>query len=197
MTWNIFYLACFSVGLVLSLLSMLGGFTHLHIGHFRFGHVHSAHTPTSGHSVGHAADGISAWNGLTLMAFLCWFGGAGYLLHNFSLLVAPLVFAFSILSGVIGAAVIWFALVKVLLPQERALTPADTEMTGVVARVSGGIRVGGTGEILFSQAGARRAAAARSEDGSPIEHGVEVVVMRYERGVAYVRRWDELTGGVP
>jgi hypothetical protein len=24
---------------------------------------------------------------------------------------------------------------------------------------------------------------------------MEVVVMRYERGVAYVRRWDEVSGG--
>lgn len=197
MTWNIFYLACFSGGLVLSLLSMLGGFAHLHIGHFRFGHVHSGHMPTPGDAGGHPANGISPLNGLTLMAFLCWFGGAGYLLHNYSVLIAPLVFLLAILSGVVGAAVIWFALVKVLLPREKAMTPADTEMTGVVARVSGSIRVGGTGEILFSQEGARRSAAARSEDGSPIEHGVEVVVMRYERGIAYVRRWDELTGEIP
>jgi hypothetical protein len=191
MTWNIFYLTCFSIGLTMSLLSVFGGFAHLHIGHFRFGHVHTAHA----HTGAHAGHGISPLNGLTLMAFLCWFGGAGYLLHNFSLLVAPLVLVFSVLSGVIGAAVIWFALVKVLLPQERALTPADTEMTGVVARVSGSIHDGGIGEILFSQEGARRSAAARSDDGSAIEHGAEVVVMRYERGIAYVRRWDDLTGG--
>jgi len=196
MTWNIFYLSCFSIGLAMSVLSMLGGFAHLHIGHFRFGHLHS-HVPHPGHAAGQGANGISKWNALTLMAFLCWFGGAGYLLHNFSVFLAPIVFLFSILSGVVGAAFIWFVLVKVLLPQEKAMTPADTEMTGVVARVSGSIRVGGIGEILFSQEGARRSAAARSEDGSPIEHGAEVVVMRYERGVAYVRRWDDLTGPVP
>ena len=71
------------------------------------------------------------------------------------------------------------------------------EMTGVVARVSGTIRVGGTGEILFSQTGARRSAPARSEDSSTIERGTEVVVMRYEHGIAYVRRWDELAGESP
>ncbi|HMH15817.1 MAG TPA: hypothetical protein VK578_22140, partial [Edaphobacter sp.] len=53
------------------------------------------------------------------------------------------------------------------------------------------------GEIIFSQTGARRAAAARSEDGISIERGTEVVVIRYERGIAYVRRWDDLTNGLP
>jgi len=51
---------------------------------------------------------------------------------------------------------------------------------------------GGLGEILFSQTGARRCSAARSEDGRSIERGTEVVVIRYERGVAYVRRWEDL-----
>jgi transcriptional regulator with XRE-family HTH domain len=40
---------------------------------------------------------------------------------------------------------------------------------------------------------ARRAASARSEDGRPIDRGVEVVVTRYERGIAYVRPWEELS----
>jgi hypothetical protein len=59
--------------------------------------------------------------------------------------------------------------------------------------VSNGIRGGdGIGEIIFSQTGARRASAARSDDGHAIERGVEVVVIRYERGVAYVRRWEDV-----
>jgi hypothetical protein len=48
--------------------------------------------------------------------------------------------------------------------------------------------------MVFSQEGVRKAAAIRSEDGRPIEKGVEVVVTRFEKGVAYVRRWDELSG---
>lgn len=197
MSWNIFYLACFCIGLIMSLLSVLGGFAHLHIGHFRLGHPHSPHVPHAANTSTQGANGIFPLNGLTLMAFLSWFGGAGFLLHNFNVFVAPIVFLLAIVSGAGGSALIWFALVKMLLPQERVLTPADTDMAGVVARVSGSIRPGGTGEILFSQTGARRSSAARSEDGSAIEHGAEVVVMRYERGIAYVRRWDELTGGIP
>ena len=67
-------------------------------------------------------------------------------------------------------------------------------MSGVIAQVSDSIRDnGGIGEIIFSQTGARRSTAARSEDGTPIQRGTEVVVIRYERGVAYVRRFDDFS----
>jgi hypothetical protein len=46
--------------------------------------------------------------------------------------------------------------------------------------------------MIFEQVGVRKPCAARSETGDPLAKGEEVVVTRYERGVAYVRRWDEL-----
>jgi hypothetical protein len=66
-------------------------------------------------------------------------------------------------------------------------------MVGVLGRVSSTIRPSGTGEMMFSQMGSRRAAAARSESGAEISKGSEVVVTRYERGIAYVRPWEEFT----
>jgi membrane protein implicated in regulation of membrane protease activity len=182
-----FYLVCFIVGLVLSLISVVGGFAHLHIGRFHIGHTVHAHAH------GTSPHGLSAVNGFTLTAFLCWFGGAGYLLHHFSIFIAPLILLLAVLSGTAGAALLWAVLFKFLLPRERILTPEDTEMTGVLAQVSDTIRDSNSiGEIIFSQTGARRAAAACSEDGSAIQRGTEVVVMRYERGIAYVRSFDDL-----
>jgi membrane protein implicated in regulation of membrane protease activity len=190
-----FYLICFSVGLVLSLLSVIGGFAHLHIGRIHIGHMAHGHAP---HAPAHRGHGLSTVNGFTITAFLCWFGGTGYLLHHFNIFVAPLVLILAVLGGIFGAALLWAILFKILLPRERILTPEDTEMAGVLANVSDTIRDGnGVGEIIFSQTGARRAAAARSEDGHAIERGTEVVVIRYERGIAYVRRWDDLTNGLP
>jgi hypothetical protein len=190
-----FYLICFGVGLVLSLISVVGGFAHLHIGRLHIGHMAHGHAPHGGAHRGH---GISAVNGFTITAFLCWFGGTGYLLHHFNIFIGSLILLVSVLSGVAGAALLWAILFKVLLPRERVLTAEDTEMTGVLAHVSDSIRdSNGIGEIIFSQTGARRAAAARSEDGLAIERGTEVVVIRYERGIAYVRRWDDLTNGLP
>jgi hypothetical protein len=188
------YLVCFGIGLVLCLLTFFGGFGHLQIGHFHGGHFHLAHTH-AGHVQTHASGhdtGLSPLNGFTFMAFLCWFGGTGYLLCRFSPLWAVGVFAVAIISGLAGAAIIFWFLARVLLPRERVLTAEDTEMTGVLARISSPIREGGTGEIAYSQGGARRAAAARSDAGAAIAVDVEVVVLRYERGIAYVRPWSEL-----
>jgi len=193
MTMDTFYLICFGVGLVLSVAFFLGGFAHLHLGHFHIGHSALAHHGTGAHGSG--SRGLSAVNGFTFTAFLCWFGGAGYLLHRYSIFLAALVLLLSVVSGVFGAALLWAILFKVLLPRERVLNSEDTEMTGVLAKVSDSIRSnGGIGEILFLQTGARRSSAARSDDGRTIERGTEVVVIRYERGIAYVRPWAELEG---
>jgi hypothetical protein len=191
MTIDSFYLICFGVGLILSVMSVVGGLAHIHIGRFHVGHI--AHTT---HGANGSSHGLSAINGFTITAFLCWFGGAGYLLHRYSIFVAPAVLFLSLLSGIAGSTLLWAVLFKVLLPRERILSVEETDMIGVLAHVSGSIRNGGgIGEILFSQTGARRCSAARSEDGRSIERGAEVVVMRYERGVAYVRRFEELADG--
>jgi membrane protein implicated in regulation of membrane protease activity len=201
MSWEDFFLVCFLVGLILSVVSALGGFAHLHLGHthapvLRAGLnlTHGAQGTTGAGHAPHAGRGLAAVNGFTVTAFLCWFGGAGYLLERYSLFVVPLVLLGAICSGVVGAAILWAALFRFLLPRERVLTAQETEMSGVVAHVSDQIRDGsGIGEIIFSQTGSRKCAAARSEDGRAIERGAEVVVMRYERGVAYVKRWEDLT----
>jgi len=187
MTWEVFYLICFAVGLALTVLSLAGGFHH-HV-HFGLHRLHAGHAHATG------SRGVSPVNGFTLTAFLCWFGGAGYLLERHGGLVTPAILAFAMLSGLAGGMLIFWFLAKVLAPHDKALTAEETEMTGVIGRVSGTIRADGTGEILFSQNGARRSSPARSDNGQPIARDIEVVVMRYERGVAYVRRWDEISGG--
>jgi hypothetical protein len=67
-------------------------------------------------------------------------------------------------------------------------------MVGLLGRVASPIRDGGTGELIYSRAGTRRAAPARSDDGGEIARDTEVIVTRYEKGIAYVRRWDEMSG---
>jgi hypothetical protein len=184
-----FFIICFATGLVLSLLSLMSGFGHLHIGHFHVGHHHMGH---AGHAHG-PNGGISSVNAFTVLAFVTWFGGAGYLLMRSGMFNNQIVVLLASLAGFAGAGLLWMALFKILLPHEQVMDVADTQMAGVVARVTNGIRgADGIGEIIFSQTGARRASAARSDDGRAIERGAEVVVIRYERGVAYVRRWDEL-----
>jgi membrane protein implicated in regulation of membrane protease activity len=190
------YLICFTLGLSLTVLSALGVFTHLHIGHAHL-HLHPGHGAGHAHVGGAHGAGkasVSPVNGFTLAAFLCWFGGCGYLLarsHDFGMWV---VLSVATITGLAGGALLFWFLMKVLLPHEHELTAADTDILGVLGTVTGPVREGGTGEIQFSQGGARRFAHARSEAGVALARGTEVVVMRYEQGIAYVRPWDELSG---
>lgn len=198
MTWADFYLVCFVVGFFLSLLMFLAGgmrlqFPHFHIhlpGAHGHGGVHAAH----GHHGGGRGSQVSPFNLLTLTAFLAWFGGTGYLLARHSTMWFFTALLVSLLSGTGGAAIIYLFLAKVLTSPDEELDPADFEMTGVLGKLSVPIREGGTGELIYSQAGTRRVCAARADDGSAILKGTEVVVTRYERGVAYVRRWAEMAG---
>jgi hypothetical protein len=193
MTWAIFYLSCFLVGVTLSVLSFVSGtfhlpHFHLHVPHAHAGHVGGAHGPGA-----HGSD-VSFVNFGTICAFLAWFGGTGYLLTRYSTLVVAVVATLSFFAGLVGAAVVFWFVAKVLLAHEHELDPADYDRVGVLGCVTSSIRQGGTGEIVFSQAGTRHTCGARSENGEALPKGTEIVVTRYEHGIAYVQRWDELAG---
>ena len=214
MTWADFYLVCFAVGFCLSFLSFVfgsGRMGRLHLPHFH-GHVGgpqvaaspAAHAPvaagqasstpgTASHGEPTSA-GISPFNLATLTAFLAWFGGTGYLLTRYSGLWVGLGLLFSIASGLVGGGIIFLFLSKVLISNEENMDPADYEMVGVLGRICSAVRAGGTGEMIYAQMGTRRVCGARSDDGSAIPQGSEVVVTRYEKGIAYVRLWSEMSG---
>jgi len=95
---------------------------------------------------------------------------------------------------VIGGGIVFLFLSKVLISEEENMDAADYEMVGVLGRVCSSIREGGTGEIIYTQMGTRRVCGARSDDGTAIAKGTEVVATRYEKGIAYVRLWSEMSG---
>ena len=206
MTWANFYLICFAVGFCFSFFSFVLGSPR---GHFHFPHAHGpaggGHLPT-----GHAAAGqggvdakgapagggghVSPLNPPTVAAFLAWFGGTGYLLTRYSTLQVGLGLLASVASGLVGGGIIFVFLTRVLMSDEENMDSADYEMVGVLGKVSSSIRAGGTGEIVYSQMGTRRVCGARSDDGSSIAKAAEVVVTRYEKGIAYVKLWSEMSG---
>jgi len=225
MTLANFFLFCFAVGFLLSLLTFAFGTLHVHLPHHLFGHGagHGVTHPT-GHGMAHAPTGphaaaqgvvagsvatagnlagkplssapesmdVSPVNFMTLTAFLAWFGGIGYLATRYYAETAAMAVALALGGGLAGASIVFFFLAKVLLPHETQMDPADYEMAGTLATVTSPIRPDGTGEIQFTRGGGRRLAYARSEDGRAIEKGAEVIVARYERGIAYVNLFDEM-----
>jgi hypothetical protein len=216
MTWADFYLICFAVGFCFSFFSFVFGGARtgrLHLPHFHghvgghlppagppaHGPVTTGHAPTGGGahaaSQADASNGVSPFNFVTLTAFLAWFGGTGYLLTRYSGLWVGFGLLVSVTSGLLGAGIIFLFLSKVLISSEENMDPADYEMVGVLGKISSSIREGGTGEMVYAQMGTRRVCGTRSEDGSAIAKGTEVVVTRYEKGIAYVKLWSEMSGG--
>jgi ABC-type transport system involved in cytochrome c biogenesis permease subunit len=136
MTWTDFYLICFVVGFVLSLLAFLGAHVHLPF------HFHGTHGLHATHGAGHGnaggkmspgrGSGVSPFNFVTFAIFLAWFGGAGFLVTRYSRLwfLAGLVTAVAI--GILGAFIIYTFMVKVLMSPEAILDPADFRMEGVL-----------------------------------------------------------------
>jgi len=204
MTWADFYLICFVVGIIFSVLSVISGGARwrMHVPHFPHAHAGISHAGSAHGTGAHPEGGVnhghaimaSAFNFVTITAFLAWFGGTGYLLTKYSSFWILLGLGFSTLSGLFGAGIIFLFLNRVLTSENENLDPADFEMCGVWDARRSRIRPGGTGEIIYSQEGTRRTCGARSDGDSPIAKGVDVVVTRYEKGIAYVKLWSELCG---
>lgn len=190
MTLAELYLLCFLVGLALTVVSALIGGTHFHLPHIHvhhggLGHVHTPHGGGGGRR-----STVGVVNFGTVTAFFAWFGGAGYLMTRY---YGPWLWAgvlVAVLVGLAGAAVVIWFVSGVLVSEHENLDPADYEMVGVLGRLTSPIRAGGIGELMFSKQGTRRTAGARSEDGTAIPKDTEVIVTRYERGIAYVRTWE-------
>jgi hypothetical protein len=222
-TWADFYLICFAIGFCFSFLSFVFGgvrFGRMHVPHFHshggahlpahgpvahgpVAHGPMAHAPgashapaTSGNSSARVARGgsVSPFNPPTIAAFLAWFGGTGYLLTRYSALWVGFALLIAVGVGLVGGTIVFIFMTKVLMSEEEEMDPADYEMVGVLGKLCVPIREGGTGELLYSQMGTRRVCGARSDDGGAIAKGSEVVVTRYEKGIAYVRLWSEMSG---
>ena len=212
MTWSDFYLLCFCVGFLLSVLSFLSGAGQLHLPF----HVH---LPFNGHHAGgigarglaghgmagkgitakgaahsaYAQGGITWFNAMTVMTFLAWFGGVGYILSTHSKFVAFVALLIATGAGLVGASVVFNFMARIVRMNDSQMLEWDYRMEGTVGTVSCSIREDGVGEVIFEQKGARKSLAARSEDRQAIPTGTEVAVTRYEGGIAYVKRWEEYT----
>ncbi len=209
------FLGCFIFGLVFTVASfLLGGLGHLsgvdgmghgaHVGHgadfgygTQAGHGHGADTASHDSSHNHAAShneagGLNWLNFNALIVFVTWFGGAGFVLMALGSpgwVAVPL----ALVGGILGYFAILLFFSKVLYASQTPfMRSQDYNLTGQVARVSSPIFEGGTGEVIFTKFGTKRSAAARSLHGIAFNKDAQVVILRYENGVAYVEDLDKL-----
>jgi hypothetical protein len=190
MSWSDFYLFCFLIGFSLSAISFFAGAVHLHLPFKMHWPFHVAH---HGGPAAKAGTHLSRFNATTVLAFLAWFGGIGYILANHSTLVALACLGIAVASGFAAGWLVYRFMFLLVRNTEGHMNEWDYRHEGSLGTVSIRIPADGTGEVIFEQHGARRSAGARSDDGSPIERGAEVVISRYEKGIAYVKKWDEFT----
>ena len=191
MSWPDFYLLCFLIGFLLSVVSFLAGAVHVHLPfklHLPF-HLHHHH----GGGIAKGGLHLSWFNASTVLAFLAWFGGTGYILTKHSNLVALVSLSIAVAAGFFAGWLVFRFMVRLLKESETQMNEWDYRHEGSVGTVSISIPVNGTGEVIFEQHGVRRSAGARSDDGGALEKGAEVVISRYEKGIAYVKRWEDFT----
>ena len=204
------FVFCFVFGVATSLLSLaLGALQSGGDGaHALGGDGGSGGGGEGSHAIAHAIGGedlhvdagdgqggsVSPFNLQTITTFLAFFGGSGWVLYSSVGLAPAIALIAATAIGVAGGGVVFFFLVKVLLASQRFMDSSSSRMEGTVARVTMAIRADGTGEIVFSRDGTRRSEGARSSTGQPIEAGTEVVIVRYERGLAYVEPWASYAG---
>lgn len=198
MSWPNFYLFCFLIGFAFSALTFLAGAAHIHLPFRLHLPAHGGHHAAGGHGAAKGAGGgagshISWFNASTIMAFLAWFGGAGYILTRASHFVALVCLALAGLAGLVAGMIVYRFMLKLTRAGDSQMLDADYRIEGSVGTLSMPIREKGTGEVIFSLGGVRRCAGARSDAGELVEKGAEVVIERYEKGIAYVKRWDDFT----
>lgn len=182
---NIF-LGCFIVGFLLT------------IGTFMFGVDSDLGDGSGTDGSGVGVDGVDAGHhhGMPLLnfnsiaLFLTWFGAVGYILNS-EAKAGPLVSLLgAVVSGFAGAFVIVMFMNKFLMKGDTTMRATDYYLPGTLARITSTIRPGGAGEIVYVQGGTRKTAGARSDENATHPLGQEVIIVRYEKGMAYVRAVD-------
>jgi membrane protein implicated in regulation of membrane protease activity len=184
-TLDALLLGSFFFGLVFVVLSLTMGLAEI-----GFGHDHGG---LESHGQGQAG-GHWGWlaqlNIGSTLAFLTWFGGVAYLLRNAVGLNGFVSLIVGIAAGV-ACAVFVLRLMRILKSQEVYLDQHQERMPGVIGRVSSSVRADGTGEITYVLNGVRQVSAARTAQGLALPRGTEVVVLRRERGIAFVEPWNQ------
>lgn len=177
-------LGSFFFGLLFTLGSLLLGFGHFDVGH----------EAEVGHGADHGAEGHfgGLFNVSSLLAFITWFGGVGYIARNGFGLWSWVAVLAGLLGGLAGGAAITWFLINVLRKNSAELDPKEWNEVGVIGRVTSSIRSAGFGEIVYEQHGVRHVAAARADGDAQIPRNTEVVILRVERGVAIVEPFEEL-----
>jgi len=139
-------------------------------------------------------DGGLPINLSTVLAFVAWFGGVGYLARNAAGWALAPALVVALVGGLAGGAAVGWIVARFVGSREGELNEADFRLPGTIGRVTSSIREDGTGEVVYEQGGVRRVTGARTAPGVAIPRGAEVVVLRSAGGIAVVEPSDLFFG---
>ena len=130
---------------------------------------------------------LSWFSPLTLAAAAMWFGGIGLVAEQVwgdgALLVV------SVPAGVFGAWIVRWVVRQFML---ASTPPLQGDDAGAIGTITAGILRDAPGEVMYTIAGQSISAAARSVEGTLLPRGTAVIVLRRERGIAWVTPIDPL-----
>ena len=186
----IFYFGCMLFGFLFALMGAIGGSFGGHgglAGHGgEIGHAPGGEHDLAGHgAVEHGFDssgpenmpGASVFNAITVSTFAGFLGVTG-LISVWGFHMSPLAsLAFSLPTAAVIAVGQFLLYVKLLVNAQGSSEATDLDLIGHDAEVITSIPKDGVGEIAYVIRGTRYSAPARSEDGAPIDHGCQVVVL--------------------
>jgi membrane protein implicated in regulation of membrane protease activity len=178
-----FYIICFWVGLILTLVTTLFG-----------GHgTHSIHIDMdmdthSGQIQGH---GHSPINVSTVLAFLTGFGGTGYILVKNYFFSSLLILIIASSIGLVIGALLFMFLSKVLMRDENVMKEVNYQLEGTLGTITAAVPPFGIGEMKYVLGGTTRSIGVKAQHGNEINKGTKVVIVRLDKGIAEVTLFEE------
>ena len=134
---------------------------------------------------GSDADGILAFLSMSTLSFVLAFFGLTGLAFEFLGAATVLAFVLAVVVGV-AAGVGNSAAMRWVRRNSTSSEVMDRDLEGTIANVALPISTEHRGKIVLTKAGAREQMTAAPVDGSTIDSGERVVIVRVERGVALV-----------
>jgi membrane protein implicated in regulation of membrane protease activity len=183
----LFYIICFGVGLLFTLISAIGA--HVFGGHSDLGHGfdHGHSGGHGGHAQGHAEGGGDAHDmpgfaplsPTTIATFITSFGGFGMIFSQLAATRSPWLSApLAAAAGFVIAFLVFLLFSAIFRNTQGTSEGRVADLIGSEATVITPVAADGVGEIAYVQSGSRYSAPARSDDGLAHASGAPVKITR-------------------
>ena len=101
--------------------------------------------------------------------------------------MAVAILGFAFFAGLFAGLLGFQFMARLVKATSAPMLDWDYRVEGTVGTVSMPIRANGTGEVIFEQDGARKSVGGARAMTAPVRAmGTEVVIARYDNGIAYV-----------